>query len=274
MKNIKSLAVLNALAFLVHLIVSQLSQLEVFNNQTIGDVSGRYPTLFTPAGLTFSIWGLIYLALIAFCIYHLIKAYKADAANEANVALQRIGYLFVVNNLATAAWTIAWVHELLVVSVLLMLTQLVTLLAIQIRVGIFDSRRSTASVWFTQFPLSIYFGWICIATIANISAALVGLDWSGGGLAPGIWAITMIAIAALLTVFVVLARSNPFVGLVSAWAFYGIILKHQQLGVAYSPAIIMAAWVSMAAVGVAVVFVLYRLLTGPKRAAMKSEFSR
>jgi len=28
-----------------------------------GDLSDLYPNLFTPAGLTFSIWGLIYLAL-------------------------------------------------------------------------------------------------------------------------------------------------------------------------------------------------------------------
>ena len=78
MKNIKTLALLNALFLLVHLVPSQLTQLKLFNNQTIGDVSDKYPALFTPAGITFSIWGVIYLALSAFCIYHLLKAFKAQ----------------------------------------------------------------------------------------------------------------------------------------------------------------------------------------------------
>lgn len=90
MKNVKTLAVLNTLFFLLHLVASQLTQLEFFNSQTIGDVLEKYPALFTPAGITFSIWGVIYLALSAFCIYHLIKAYKEPADHEANVDQQRL----------------------------------------------------------------------------------------------------------------------------------------------------------------------------------------
>lgn len=261
MKKIKTLAILNTLFFLVHLVPSQLTQLELLNDQTIGDVSNKYPTLFTPAGITFAIWGVIYLALILFCIYHLVKAFKADADHEANKDLTQIGYLFILNNLATGAWTIAWVYEWLVVSVILMLFQLITLVAIQFRLHIYDPSRSLASRWLTQFPLSIYFGWICIATIANISAALVGLGWNGFGLAPEFWAIFVIAFAALLTIFVVLARCNPFVGLVTLWAFYGIVLKHRQLEVASSPGIIILAWISMVLVAVAVVFQFYRNAT-------------
>lgn len=175
MNKIKALAILNAVFFLVHLVPSQLTQLKLLSGQTIGEVSDKYPTLFAPAGITFSIWGLIYLALIVFCMYHLIKAFNADARHEANLEVQRLGYLFILNNLATGAWTIAWVHELLGLSVVLMLVQLLTLLAMQLRLGIFDPARSVASRWFTQVPLSLYFGWICIATIANVSAMLVGI---------------------------------------------------------------------------------------------------
>lgn len=258
MKSIRTLAILNGLFFLVHLVPSQLTQLELLNNQTIGDVSAKYPTLFTPAGITFSIWGLIYLALTAFCIYHLVQAYKADAAHEANRDLKRIGYLFILNNLATGAWTIAWVYEWLVVSVALMLVQLVTLLAIQLRLGIYDPTRSAASRWFTQFPLSIYFGWILIATVANVSAMLVGVGWDGFGLPAAWWAITMLVAATLLTLLVVLARLNPFVGLVTIWAFYGIILKQRQLDLPSSPELITTAWIGIVIVAVAVIIILYR----------------
>ncbi|WP_276496688.1 hypothetical protein [Pontibacter litorisediminis] len=258
MKNVKTLAVLNALFFLVHLVPSQLTQLKLFNNQTIGDVSDKYPTLFTPAGITFSIWGLIYLALSAFCIYHLIKAYKEPAGHEANEDLQRVGYLFVLNNLATGAWTLAWVNEWLVLSVVLILIQLATLLAMHLRLGIFDAGRSAASRWFTQVPLSLYFGWIIIATVANSSATLVGVGWGGFGLSEGLWAMIMVAGATLLIMFVVIARSNPVVGLVGVWALYGIILKHRDLHAEASPQIIVAAWVGLALVALVVVLVFSR----------------
>lgn len=258
MKNVKTLAILNTVFFLLHLVPSQLTQLELFNSQTIGEVSAKYPALFTPAGITFSIWGVIYLALSAFCIYHIVKAFKEPALHEANVDLKRLGFLFMLNNLATGAWTIAWVHERLLLSVALILIQLVTLLAIHIRLGIFDTSRSAASRWFTQVPLSLYFGWIIIATVANISSALVGLGWDGFGVSEGIWAIIMIVAATLIVVFVVFSRTNPFVGLVCVWALYGIILKHRELSAAESPQIITTAWICLALVALVVLLVFFR----------------
>ncbi|MEJ8757205.1 hypothetical protein WG947_09380 [Pontibacter sp. H259] len=266
MKNPRTLAILNALFFLLHLVPSQLTQLKLFNDQTIGDVSAKYPALFTPAGITFSIWGLIYLALIAFCIYHLIKAFKEEDTHEANTDLQRIGYLFMVNNLATGFWTIAWVNEWLVVSVVLILLQLITLLAIQFRLGIFDKTRSLASRWFTQVPLSLYFGWIIIATVANISSALLGLGWDGFGLLDGLWTTIMILAATLIVVFVVFTRSNPWVGLVGMWALYGIILKHSAINVEESTQIITTTWFCLAIVGLAVIVAFFRNQSSNKQA--------
>lgn len=242
MKNIKALAVLNFLFFLVHLVPSQLTQLKIINNQTIGDVSEKYPALFTPAGITFSIWGIIYLALFAFCFYHLVKAFNATPGHEANVDLLQLGYLFMLNNLATGFWTIAWVNEWLIVSVILILIQLITLLAMHLRLNIFDAGRSAASKWFTQIPLSLYFGWIIIATVANISSALVGLEWDAFNISAGSWTIIMIIAATLIVVFVTITRSNPYIGLVGVWALYGIILKHREIDASESAQIVITAW--------------------------------
>ncbi|PKV75256.1 hypothetical protein [Pontibacter ramchanderi] len=257
MKNNKTLAILNTVFFLLHLVPSQLTQLELFNSQTIGEVSAKYPALFTPAGITFSIWGIIYLALSAFCIYHIIKAYREPETHEANVDLQRLGYLFMLNNLATGAWTIAWVSEWVVLSVVLILIQLVTLLLMHLRLGIFDAGRSAASRWFTQVPLSLYFGWIIIATVANISAALVALGWDGFGISEELWTTIMVVVATLIVLYVVYSRANPIVGLVGIWALYGIILKHRELNLPASPQISTTAWICLAAVGVLVLLVLF-----------------
>ena len=258
MKKIQILAVLNFMFFLVHLVPSQLTQFKLLNNQTMGEVSNKYPALFTPAGFTFSIWGLIYLALTTFCFYHLMKAYKAEASHEANQDLSRLGYLFILNNLATGAWTIVWVHEMLVLSVVLMLIQLLCLIIIQIQLQIYNPARSAAARWFTQFPLSIYFGWICIATVANSSAALVGLGWNGFGLPANFWTIFMIMVATAILLFLVLKQHNPFVGFIGIWAFYGINIKHQQLNLPASSGIIATAWVAISVLTVAVLLQLYR----------------
>ncbi|QNF34775.1 hypothetical protein HUW51_19340 [Adhaeribacter swui] len=258
MKKIKTLAVLNFIFFLVHLIPSQLTQFRLLNDQTIGDVSDKYPALFTPAGLTFSIWGVIYLALTAFCIYHLVKAFRADIRHEANQDVNRLGYWFILNNLATGAWTFAWVYEQLTLSVVLIVFQLITLIAMHLRLQIYNPARTVASRWFTQFPLSIYLGWICIATVANASSVLAASGWNGFGLSAGFWTILMLGVATLLTLFLVLKRRNPFIGLVTIWAFYGIIRKHQELNLADSPQIIASAWIGFGFLTVLVLLQLYR----------------
>jgi len=265
MRNTKILAILNTLFFLLHLIPSQLTQLKLINNQTIGEASAKFPALFTAAGITFSIWGIIYLALTAFCIYHLLKVYKEPAAHEDNKDLQRIGYLFMVNNLATGLWTIAWVSEWLLLSVVLILIQLATLLVIHLRLGIFDAGRTAASRWFTQVPLSLYFGWIIIATVANISSVLEGLGWDGFGLSDGLWTIIMIIVATCVVVFVVTSRTNPFVSLVGVWALYGIILKHRKLQLEVSTQIISTAWICLVLTGLIALLYFYRNYKTGKR---------
>src|SRR5690606_10764030 len=113
--------------------------------------------------------------------------------------------------------------------------------------------------------LSLYFGWIIIATVANISSALVGLGWDGAPLTPGTWTVIMVLAATAIVVFVVFARSNPYVGVVGVWALYGIVLKHQELGLEVSPQIISTAWVCLAVVALVTLWVFFRNLQSQNR---------
>ncbi len=49
--------------------VNGLANALPINGQTTGEVSDRFSVYFVPAGYVFSIWGLIYLGLIAYAIY-------------------------------------------------------------------------------------------------------------------------------------------------------------------------------------------------------------
>lgn len=270
MNRIKSLAILNAVFFLIAFAVSTLSQVDAISSKNIGDVSDKYDTLFTPAGVTFSIWGVIYVALFAFSIYHVYQAFRQDALSEANKDISRMGVLFIVNNIATAAWVFAWINEQFILSVLLMLTQLVTLIVINVRLKIFNPHRSVYSKIFTHFPLGIYFAWICIATIANISSALVGLGWEGGGVSANYWTIILIAGAALISTAIIILKKNVFFGLVVIWAFYGIILKHNDGDPALYKDIISAAWGGIACVGLAECIQLYINYTQAQKRSNRS----
>ena len=73
----------------------------------------------------------------------------------------------------------------------------------------------------------IYLGWICIATIANVTALLVHVNWVGWGISAEVWTIVLIATGMVITTLVMLRLNNPWAGLAVIWAFAGIIIKRQ-----------------------------------------------
>jgi hypothetical protein len=251
MNKIKSLAIFNTLFFLLHVTLSYLTQFKLINSSDVGEVSDRYESLFTPAGITFAIWGVIYTALAIFCLYHMIMAFKHDKDHPANIDLSKIGGLFIFNNLVTAGWLIAWTNDRMLIALLLILAQLLSLIAIHLRLGIVDRSRESGSLVCTQWPLSIYLGWISIATIANASIYLVSIGWNGAGITEIRWTVIMIAAAVVITLLMIFTRKNVSFGLVVIWALYGIILERQSTGGEVYPLISMIAWTGIVIVAIA-----------------------
>ena len=68
---------LNLLLFGGMLMMNYLANSLPLNNKTTGQLSDAYPNLFVPAGITFSIWGIIYLLLVAWCIFQFTEKGKA-----------------------------------------------------------------------------------------------------------------------------------------------------------------------------------------------------
>lgn len=225
MSKIKALAIFNALSFIVHLSVTYFVMTKSINTLDVSEVSARYETLFTPAGITFSIWGIIYLMLGLFCLYHIIIAYKHDRTHPANYRLLQINELFIILNLSSAAWLIAWTHERLLLALGLIVVQLLCLLVINIRLKIYEPLRSAAFKLVTQVTFSIYFGWISVATVANAASWLTAIGWDGFGIDPVQWTVIMISIVIILSLLMIFIRRNIYFGLVVAWGLYGIAEK-------------------------------------------------
>ncbi|HEX2630910.1 MAG TPA: DUF6064 family protein [Chitinophagaceae bacterium] len=225
MQKIKALAILNAISFILHLGIVYMTQNKMLNTKDVGEVSDQFTSFFTPADFTFAIWGIIYTCLGIFCLYHIVMAYKHQKVNPANVDLVAIGPWFIFTNLASAAWLWAWTNEQLLLSVALIFVQLLSLIIIHARLGIHMPLRSAGSKTCTEFPLSIYFGWISIATVANTATYLVSIGWDGAGIPAVTWTMIALAVIISLTVLMVMLRKNIAFGLVAMWGLYGIVYR-------------------------------------------------
>ena len=252
MKKTQILAFLNLMALIVHVTLSYLIQFKLINEQDVGQVSDAYDSLFTPAPITFAIWGVIYTALLFFCIYHIRMAFKQVHTHPANENVVRMGVWFILNNIGAAAWLLVWTKGWIPASVGLIIFQLITLIIINLKLNIHDPHSRTDAKLFTQFPLSVYFGWLTIATIANISVYLLATGWKGFGLdySPIEWTRIMIGVAVFLTVLILFTRRNVIFGLAVAWALYGVILKRTSINPTMYADLIETAWIGLGIVAI------------------------
>jgi hypothetical protein len=205
--------ILNLAMFAVMILFNFLANFLPLNGKTTGELSDQYTNLFVPAGITFSIWGLIYLLILGL----IILQFKNDHSD----ILSQVGWLFAITCLFNALWIVAWHYELLPLSLVLMTGLLITLILLSFKF-------SDYPISLVKATLGIYLGWICIATIANVTAILVSINWSGWGISNDVWAIAMIGIGALISVFSIIKFNNPFIGLSVVWAFIGINIKRSN----------------------------------------------
>lgn len=218
MKN-KFLKIMAVVSYLAMIVVNALANILPINNRTTGAISNSYPNLFAPAALTFSIWGLIYLLLAGYVIYQFTK----NAKDRKNL-FDKINPLFIATSLVNFFWILAWHHDFIGLSVILIATLLVLLIKISDIL-----RQEKISSWGRLFiiaPFSVYFGWITVATIANIAVFLVSVSWGGFGVADYIWTSIILLVGALIGIWRMLRDKNIAYGLVLVWAYLGILLKH------------------------------------------------
>lgn len=221
--SVKALVVLTYVAMIA---VNALANILPINGKTTGGVSDSYQNLFAPAGLTFAIWGVIYLLLGAHVLYQLglFHESKSETAPRPAALLERVGVLFSLSSLANVAWILSWHYDLILVSTLLLATMLVLLILITRM--ILGAELSTRDQVFVRLPFSVYFGWITVATIANITVWLVNTGWNGFGIAQATWAVVIIAVGAIIGTAVIIGDRDVAYGLVLVWAYLGIWIKH------------------------------------------------
>ena len=236
----------NLIAFVLTVLVNSLAgSTTLIGGKTTADVSNLNPTLITPAGYVFAIWGIIYILLGIFVVFQALPSEKGKDVQS------KIGWLFIISSLLNITWLFLWQNEILSLSVPIMFLLLASLIAIYLRLNVGKSTAPLREKLAVHLPFSVYLGWITIASIANVAAFLVSVNWDGSGITPETWAILIIIVALLITLTVVLTRKDAAYALVIAWALTGIAVNQ-----AAYPNIVTAAEAGAAVAVLALIAVL------------------
>jgi hypothetical protein len=223
-KGSRTLVIVNILAFILVLIVNSLAgSTSLIGGVNTAKVSDANPTLITPPGYVFAIWGVIYLLLGAFVVYQALPSHKDRDFQT------KVGWLFALSCVVNVCWLLLWQYNLIAFSTVLMFALIVTLTMIYTRLDIGVSKVSRVEKLMVHLPFSVYLGWITVATIANIAVTLVNLGYTELVLGAANWAVVVIIATLLITGLMLWTRRDIAYAAVLVWALTGIYLKQMTI---------------------------------------------
>ncbi|XFA98683.1 tryptophan-rich sensory protein [Candidatus Izemoplasma sp. B36] len=199
------------LFFIGMILMNYLANSLPLNGVSTGQISARYNTMFTPAGVTFSIWGLIYILLAVFVVIFVMS----DGSNIPNMEL--LGILFLVSCVFNVAWLFTWHFDKIILSVIVMVLFLLTLLAIL---------KFVKPTGLSNAAFSVYAGWVSVALIANISILLFKYDISIFMSNEKLWLYVILGVSLLIGGYMVVFQKNYYYGAVFIWAYIGIAIRY------------------------------------------------
>ena len=231
---------------LATLVVNVLANALPINGLNTGQISDRFEVYFVPAGYVFSIWGLIYLGLIAFAIF------QALPSQRENPRLRATGWWISLGGVANSVWIFFWHYEQFPLTLIAMFILLGTLIITYLRLNIERTIVPAAETWAARLPFSIYLGWITVATVANVTSLLDYLKWDGFGVAPEIWMEIVLTAVLVITALMNFTRRDIAYTAVILWALAGISVKHAAV-----PAVALPTWITFGLVALTLVLALF-----------------
>ncbi len=219
------MALLNALSVVWVILINFLANYLPIGGITTGEVSDSLPNLFAPAGVTFAIWGLIYLLLAGLAVYLLFPGLLGRERNQELV--RRVGFWFIAGNVFNSLWIFAWHNMQIGLSLLLIVAVFLTTAVVYLRLQSFSVQNLKERV-FVQWPFRIYFGWLTVAVIANVFSFVAHVQWDGFGLPSAFWTAALIAAAVIIGYWMLQRFQDiPYIA-VLIWALLGIIIKRVE----------------------------------------------
>jgi hypothetical protein len=221
----KMMNLASAVTFLFALLLNGLANFLPINGLSTGLISDMYENYFAPAGFTFSIWALIYSLLAGYVVWRLTNLQQSED-HPKNRFLYRVDIAFIISNIANGMWILSWHYLSFYVSLAMMFVILISLAYINLQ---FKRDKDISTI-----PFRVYFGWIIIATVANITTSIVADAnsfqwlWNGGEVSEQLLTIIILLVTILLGNTIVLRQKDPYVGGVIVWSLGGIFARHRM----------------------------------------------
>jgi hypothetical protein len=209
------------LAIVGGIIINTLSNFFPVKGLNIGQLSNQLfgSVLIIPANYAFAIWGLIYIGLLAFGLY------QGRLSQRQSPALDQACWLLVVASIAQIIWIYLFEARLFMWSFVPILGILLPLIGMYQRLEIGKRPISRTVQWLVHAPISLYLGWISVATVVNVAIGLYSLNWNGFGISSTVWTVLMIIVSSAIAFAVALQKRDPVFPLVIVWALVAIALR-------------------------------------------------
>jgi translocator protein len=218
--------VINWVLLAAVLAVNIISVTLPLNGRNPGEIAATFHTLFDPAAYVFSIWGLIYLALLAFAVYQILPSQRN------NPRIRATDGLFAATCLANAGWLFAWAFGYYILSLVAILVLLFALSAVYLFQRGKECRRNAPN-WadraFVLAPFSLYLAWICVSSIANAAALLPWAGFKGWGVSEAGWAVIFSFMTVALSVFMSLRHRELAFPAVIVWGLAGEMARQSRV---------------------------------------------
>ena len=241
MKNtLRQIAVI--VVILATITINILANALPINGLNTGEISDNFNVYFVPAGYVFSIWGIIYIGLIAYAIF------QAFPSQKDNPHMKATGWWVVLGGLANSAWIFLWHYKQFPFTLIPMMTLLASLIIVYLYLGTGKGKVSGTETWMARVPFSIYLGWITVATVANISDVLDFEKWNQFGISDPVWMVIMLGAVAVIAGLMNFRQRDIAYAVVLLWALAGIIVKFPAEGM-----VTVATWVTFSLVVITLV---------------------
>lgn len=234
------------MAVLANIVFNYVIDVISVSGKSMRELTDQYPSLFTPAGYAFSIWGLIYLAQLTYVVVQVLPSQRQVSLYD------YLAKPLTLSSMLGILWLFSFTSEMIGVSLLF----IVAMLATSVYMMVIAKREVNAghvSPW-TEVPFSTYAGWLSVATIANTALFLVSIGWEGSPLSPSLWAAMMVGVATMVGVVVGLQLRDYIFPLVIGWGLFAIWIARQS----DDQTVALAALVGSLALGTAAFFLAFR----------------
>lgn len=219
----KALTCLNLISLIAAIGINYLFNTGSNALNTVGEISDKYENLLTPAGYAFSIWGLIYVMLFLFGIFQARSLFSARYEDD---FVLDIGVWFIISNICNAAWIVAFTNDRIGLSVLIMLVFFISLLKIILNLNMERWDAPFKTIFFIWWPFSLYFGWLNIAMIANLSVYFRSIGWNGSPFSQTFWAVAVLVIAGVIFTYMIWTRNMREYALAGSWGIVAIAVNN------------------------------------------------